>query len=45
MLSIVSGDDWGLEAYASSLPARVAGLDIGNYNGAWDKLFQNSIEA
>jgi len=23
---------------------RVAGLDIGNYNGAWDKLFQNSIE-
>jgi len=24
---------------------RVAGLDIGNYNGSWDKLFQNSIEA
>ena len=23
---------------------RVAGLDIGNYHGAWDKLFQNSIE-
>jgi hypothetical protein len=23
---------------------RVAGLDIGNYNSAWDKLFQNSIE-
>ena len=23
---------------------RVAGLDIGNYNGAWDNLFQNSIE-
>ena len=23
---------------------RVAGLDIGNYNCAWDKLFQNSIE-
>lgn len=23
---------------------RVAGLDIGNYNGTWDKLFQNSIE-
>ena len=23
---------------------RVAGLDIGNYNGAWDKLFKNSIE-
>ncbi len=23
---------------------RVAGLDIGNYNGSWDKLFQNSIE-
>jgi hypothetical protein len=23
---------------------RVAGVDIGNYNGSWDKLFQNSIE-
>jgi hypothetical protein len=23
---------------------RVAGLDIGNYNGAWNRLFQNSIE-
>ncbi|MBF8274966.1 MAG: hypothetical protein HW390_39, partial [Candidatus Brocadiaceae bacterium] len=23
---------------------RVAGLDIGNYHGAWDKLFQNRIE-
>jgi hypothetical protein len=23
---------------------RVAGLDIGNYNGSWDRLFQNSIE-
>jgi len=23
---------------------RVAGLDIGNYNRGWDKLFQNSIE-
>ena len=23
---------------------RVAGLDIGNYNGAWDKLFRKSIE-
>ena len=23
---------------------RVAGLDLGNYNGSWDKLFQNSIE-
>jgi hypothetical protein len=23
---------------------RVAGLDLGNYNGAWDKLFQDSIE-
>ena len=23
---------------------RVAGLDIGNYNGSWDKLFRNSIE-
>jgi hypothetical protein len=23
---------------------RVAGLDIGNYNGAWDNLFHNSIE-
>ena len=23
---------------------RIAGLDIGNYNGSWDKLFQNSIE-
>lgn len=23
---------------------RVAGLDIGNYNGSWNKLFQNSIE-
>ena len=23
---------------------RVAGLDIGNYNGAWDNLFRNSIE-
>lgn len=23
---------------------RVAGLDIGNYNGSWDKLFKNSIE-
>ncbi len=23
---------------------RVAGLDIGNYNGSWDKLFQNSIK-
>ncbi len=24
---------------------RVAGLDLGNYNSSWDKLFQNSIEA
>lgn len=24
---------------------RVAGLDIGNYNGSWDKLFQKSLEA
>ncbi len=23
---------------------RVAGLDLGNYNGSWDKLFQSSIE-
>jgi hypothetical protein len=23
---------------------RVAGLDIGNYNGSWNKLFQNSID-
>ena len=23
---------------------RIAGLDLGNYNGSWDKLFQNSIE-
>src|SRR5208283_4251056 len=23
---------------------RVAGLDIGNYNGSWNKLFKNSIE-
>lgn len=23
---------------------RVAGLDIGNYNGSWDNLFKNSIE-
>mgnify|MGYP003465488785 FL=1 len=23
---------------------RVAGLDIGNYNGTWDKLFRKSIE-
>jgi len=23
---------------------RVAGLDLGNYNGSWDKLFHNSIE-
>jgi len=23
---------------------RIAGLDIGNYNGSWDKLFRNSIE-
>ncbi|MBW2738948.1 MAG: hypothetical protein JRE64_08885 [Deltaproteobacteria bacterium] len=23
---------------------RVAGLDLGNYNGSWDKLFKNSIE-
>jgi len=23
---------------------RVAGLDLGNYNGSWDKLFQDSIE-
>jgi hypothetical protein len=23
---------------------RVAGLDLGNYNGSWDNLFQNSIE-
>ncbi len=23
---------------------RIAGLDIGNYNGSWDNLFQNSIE-
>ncbi|MFV1977234.1 MAG: hypothetical protein ACC651_15945 [Candidatus Scalindua sp.] len=22
---------------------RIAGLDLGNYNGSWDKLFQNSI--
>ena len=24
---------------------RVAGLDLGNYNGSWNKLFENSIEA
>lgn len=24
---------------------RVAGLDIGNYNGSWEKLFKNSIDA
>ena len=23
---------------------RIAGLDIGNYNGSWDELFKNSIE-
>jgi len=23
---------------------RIAGLDLGNYNGSWDKLFQDSIE-
>ena len=23
---------------------RVAGIDIGNYNGSWDKLFKKSIE-
>lgn len=23
---------------------RIAGLDLGNYNGSWNKLFQNSIE-
>lgn len=23
---------------------RIAGLDLGNYNGSWDKLFKNSIE-
>ncbi|HCX01252.1 MAG TPA: hypothetical protein DHO02_02340, partial [Syntrophaceae bacterium] len=23
---------------------RVAGIDIGNYNGSWDKLFQKSID-
>jgi len=23
---------------------RIAGLDLGNYNGSWSKLFQNSIE-
>jgi len=24
---------------------RVAGLDIGNYNGSWEKVFQNSVKA
>jgi hypothetical protein len=24
---------------------RVAGIDIGNYNGSWDKLFQKSLDA
>ena len=23
---------------------RIAGLDLGNYNGSWDKLFKNSLE-
>lgn len=23
---------------------RVAGIDVGNYNGGWKKLFENSIE-
>jgi len=30
--------------YKKGGSVRVAGLDIGNYNGAWDKLFKNSIE-
>jgi hypothetical protein len=25
--------------------ARVAGLDLGNYNGSWNKLFQNGLES
>jgi hypothetical protein len=30
--------------YKKSGGVRVAGLDIGNYNGAWDNLFKKSIE-
>jgi len=30
--------------YKQGGSVRVAGLDLGNYNGSWDKLFQNSIE-
>jgi hypothetical protein len=34
-----------LVQYKKSGGIRVAGIDIGNYNGSWDKLFQKSIEA
>jgi len=30
--------------YKKSGGVRIAGLDIGNYNGGWKKLFQNSVE-
>ena len=33
-----------LVQYKKSGGIRVAGIDIGNYNGSWDKLFQKSIE-
>ena len=32
-----------LVQYKKSGGIRVAGIDIGNYNGSWDKLFQKSI--
>ena len=33
-----------LVQYKKSGGIRVAGIDIGNYNGSWDKLFEKSIE-
>ncbi len=34
-----------LVQYKKSGGIRVAGIDIGSYNGSWDKLFEKSIEA
>ncbi len=33
-----------LVQYKKGGEIRVAGIDIGNYNGSWDKLFQKSID-
>ena len=33
-----------LVQYKKGGGVRVAGIDIGNYNGSWDKLFQKSLE-